>query len=301
MFRLSEDRLGLTHCMKNYPFRFLIFTLISFIASSGQAEAFETEKYSANPASITHGRPNLNCPQFQVFGYPTLSDSKILRRAFYTCRSGYAGLYDPAERTPLWIAEHLMKNNLQGIAEREFLDFIPDPDIPSGALPKPADYAKSGYDKGHMAPAADFKSSQTAMAETFQFANAIPQAPHSNRHTWKQLEDSTREVAYRRGEIYVISGPIFSDSPREKIRNSVSIPTAVFKILIDPKTKTMTGFVVPNSHSVDKEFRVYQVKVREIEKLTGLNFNPSLGQTEADRLEVTTGGDWLMPKGSLRR
>lgn len=288
-------RIGSILRMKDYLFVFLFFTSAGFWGLIGKAEAFE-----AATASVTQGTPNLSCPQFQVFGYPAMSDPKILRRAFYTCRAGYAGMYDPAERTPLWIAEHLLKSDLQGLAEREFLDFIPDPDIPRGALPKPGDYAKSGYDKGHLAPAADFKHSQTAMAETFQFANAVPQAPQSNRHTWKQLEDSTREIAYRRGEIYVISGPIFSEGQRAKLRNSVSIPVSVFKILIDPESRTMTGFIVPNSNSVDKEFRVYQVKVREIERLTGLNFNPALSQADADRMEVVAGGDWIMPKGNLR-
>src|SRR5690606_12062535 len=120
-------------------FIFSIFAFVSFIGSPGKTEAFEPAA-----SSVTQGTPNLNCPQFQAFGYPTVFDPKILRRAFYTCCSGYAGLYDPAERTPLWIAEHLIKSDLQGIAEREFLDFIPDPDIPRGALPKATDYAKSG-------------------------------------------------------------------------------------------------------------------------------------------------------------
>jgi len=68
------------------------------------------------------------------------------------------------------------------------MNFIADPDIPSGAMPKPSDYSKSGYDKGHMAPAADFKSSEAAMISTFQFANAVPQTPECNRH----LERSRR-------------------------------------------------------------------------------------------------------------
>jgi endonuclease G len=286
--------------MKNNFLASIVFILI--VSANVFAKVDSSGRDSVTPFnSVTQGTPNLGCPQFQIFGYPTTSDTKILRRAFYTCRSGYAGLYDPATRTPLWIAEHLLKSDLIGSAEREFLDFIPDPDIPIGALPQPADYLKSGYDKGHLAPAADFKNSQTKMAETFQFANAVPQVPNSNRHTWKQLEDSTREVAYRRGEIYIISGPIFTANPRTKLRNSVSIPNAVFKILVDPKTRTMTGFVVPNVTTVSKEFRVYQIKVREIEKLTGLDFNPQLKRSDADKLEAVDGGDWLMPKSRSNR
>lgn len=162
-------------------------------------------------------------------------------------------------------------------------------------MPRPNEYSKSGYDKGHMAPAADFKSSEAAMVATFMLANAVPQTPESNRHIWKDLEESTRELAYRRGELYVISGPIYTITPRIKLKETVSIPDATYKILIDPKAKSMTGFIVPNTNNPGKDFRNYQVKVREIEKRTGLNFNSLLTSAEADKLEVATGGDWIMP------
>lgn len=246
-------------------------------------------------SSVTHGKPNHSCPQFQIYGYPSTTDIKILRRSFYTCRVGYAALYDPAERTPLWVAEHVKKINFSGNAERDELDFISDIDIPSGALPHPSDYAGSGFDKGHMAPAANFKSSQLAMNATFRFANAIPQTPQSNRGVWKQLEDATRDLAIRRGDLYVITGPIFIEPLRTKLKGRVSIPNATFKILIDPKHASMTGFVIPNTSSPGKNFRIYQVKVREIEKLTGLNFNPNLPRAIADKMEAVNGGDWPMP------
>ena len=266
------------------------------ISSATSAKDSRTDVNINNAvSSVTQGKPNTQCPQFQVYGYPTTTDIKILRRAFYTCRTGFAGLYDPSERTPLWIAEHIVKSNLAGNADRGGMDFIADTDIPLGAMPKPADYAKSGFDKGHMAPAADFKNSEAAMIATFQFSNAVPQTPESNRHIWKDLEESTRELANRRGELYIITGPVYSTTPRLLLKNRVSIPDATYKILIDPKEKSMTGFVVPNTNNPGKDFRTYQMKVREIEKLTGLNFNSSLTQSESDKLEATTGGDWIMP------
>lgn len=276
----------------------LLCLISSCVQAKGPVRA--TEFGSSTESSVTQGRPNTQCSQFQIFGYPAVSDPKILRRGFYTCRSGYAGFYDPAERTPLWIAEHLVKSDLAGNADRNGLDFIADPDIPSGAMPRLSDYSKSGYDKGHMAPAADFKRSEVAMIATFQFANAVPQTPESNRHIWKDLEESTRELANRRGELYVITGPIYSTAPRLKLKDRVSIPAATYKILIDPKAKTMTGFVVPNTNNPGKNFRAYQVKVREVEKRTGLDFNSTLPSAEADKLEVVTGGDWIMPSARSR-
>jgi len=272
----------------------LLFSLSSLVLA-------DTFSPTNKTTSVTQGKTNSNCPQFQAFGYPSTTNSKIVRRGFYTCRIGYAGLYDPAEKTPLWVAERLTKRSFAANAERDQLDFIPDPDIPYGALPFNSDYEGSGYDKGHLAPAADFKSSQAAMNATFQFGNAVPQTPQSNRGVWKQLEDATREVASRRGELYVITGPVYSGSTRVKLKNRVSIPNAVFKILIDPKRASMTGFVVPNNSLLGKDFRIYQVKVREIEKLTGLDFNPNLSRALADKMEAANGGDWIMPGEKSRQ
>lgn len=277
--------------------RFLLLGL-AFLSGISFADALTQEV-----PSVTQGKPNIKCPQFQVYGYPSTTDKKILRRGFYTCRIGYAALYDPAERIPLWVAEHVRRSNFSGNAERDELDFVPDFDIPSGAMASPSDYAGSGFDKGHMAPAANFKSSQAAMNATFRFANAVPQAPQCNRGIWKKLEDATRELAIRRGDLYVVTGPIFFGATRNRLKNRVSIPDATYKILIDAKSNSMTGFVIPNSSSPGRKFRNYQVKVREIEKLTGLNFNPNLSRTMADKMEVVNGGDWPMPgdKSWLKR
>jgi endonuclease G len=270
----------------------LLCSLAAYIFLS--SDTSHADSLFTGTSSVTQGRPNLACPQFQVYGYPSTTDKKILRRGFYTCRVGYAALYDPAERTPLWVAEHIRKRNFSGNAERDELDFLPDIDIPSGALARSSDYAGSGYDRGHMAPAADFKSSQLAMNATFRFANAVPQTPQSNRGVWKRLEDATRELSIRRGDLFVITGPVFFGSTRIKLKDRVSIPDATFKIIIDAKHSSMTGFLIPNSSSPNGDFRIYQVKVREIEKVTGLNFNPDLSRTVADKMEAVEGGDWTM-------
>lgn len=278
----------------------LRFLLLGLALLSGISFA---DAFIAEMPSITQGKPNIKCPHYQVYGYPSTTDKKILRRGFYTCRVGYAALYDPAERTPLWVAEHVRKGNFSGNAERDELDFIPDFDIPSDVIASSSDYASSGFDKGHMAPAANFKSSQAAMNATFRFANAVPQTPQSNRGIWKKLEDATRELAIRRGDLYVVTGPIFFGSTRKKLNHRVSIPDATYKILIDSKRNSMTGFIIPNNSSPGKNFRIYQVKVREIEKLTGLNFNPNLSRAMADKMEAVNGGDWPMPgdKAWLKR
>jgi len=255
---------------------------------------------------VTQGRPNTACSQFQSYGYPETSDAKILRRAFYTCRAGYAGMFDPAEKTPLWVAEHLTKDTVNGHANRKGMDFAEDPQIPHGAQGHRDDYKHSGFDMGHMAPAADFRYSDGAMNQTFLLSNAVPQEPSHNRGIWANLEGAVREMAARRGELYVITGPIYAGSSQKieqgrKVSSGegVVIPTALYKVIVDHARKEMTAFIIPNNAQQGDDPARFQVNVRDVERVTGLNFNPSLARAEADRQEVG-GGSWVIPKVRIK-
>lgn len=249
--------------------------------------------------STTQGHSNSDCPQFQAYGYPQTSDAKIQRRAFYSCRAGYAGMYDPAEKTPLWIAERLSAKQMDGRANRKGLDFNEDPQIPFGANARLEDYKRSGYDKGHMAPAADYRLSQELMNQTFLLSNAVPQNPDHNRGIWANLEAGVREMTARRGELYVVTGPVYLNAHRTKIGRGVSVPDAIFKVVVDSNTHEMTAFIIPNRADVGDDPGRYQVNVREVEHATGLNFNPDLGRADADRFEVG-GGNWMLPRVRVR-
>lgn len=249
--------------------------------------------------STTQGRPNGDCPQFQTYGYPQSSDAKIQHRSFYSCRAGYAGMYDPAEKTPLWIAEHLSARQMDGRANRKGVEFNEDPQIPSGANARLEDYKRSGYDKGHLAPAGDYRASQELMNNTFLLSNAVPQNPDHNRGIWANLEASVREMTARRGDLYVITGPVYSNTHRSKIGRGVSVPDALYKVVVDSSTHEMTAFIIPNRADVGDDPGRYQVNVREVERATGLNFNPNLGRADADRLEVG-GGNWMLPRVRVR-
>lgn len=245
--------------------------------------------------SITQGQPNTGCPQFQIYGYPRPVNAQTRSRAYYTCRLGYAGLYDPQEKTPLWIAEHLDANYLGGRADRKGMAFREDPQIPAAQDAQPDDYRGSGFDKGHMAPAADFHASRPAMEQTFLLSNAVPQNPANNRGIWANLEAGVREWTARRGELYVITGPIYGNAARQKIGRGVSVPDALFKVVVDGTRREMTAFVIPNRADLGDDPSRYQVRVRDVERMTGLDFNPSLSRSDADRLE-SAGGDWLLPR-----
>ena len=199
---------------------------------------------TANPSagmSVAQGHSNTDCPQFQAYGYPQTTDERIRHRAFYACRPGYAGMYDPAEKTSLWIAERLSSSAISGRASRKGIDFDEDPQIPSGANARLEDYRGSGYDKGHLAPAGDYRANQALMNQTFLLSNAVPQNPDHNRGIWANLEASIREMTARRGDLYVITGPVYTNPRRSKIGRGVSVPDALYKVVVDVGRHEMTA------------------------------------------------------------
>ena len=94
-------------------------------------------------------------------------------------RKGYTLSYNADYKTPQWVAWELTKKETKG-KEGRTDKFLPDPDV-RGAKAYTGDYTKSGYDRGHMAPAADMKWSKQAMEESFYMSNICPQNPNLNR------------------------------------------------------------------------------------------------------------------------
>ena len=239
-------------------------------------------------SSATQGHENINCPQFVPFGFPKSYDEKIIRRAFHLCQKAYSSFFDPATKTPLWVAEHLKSDSLDGNAKR-MDNFKKNPLIPAAAQPSSSDYSKSNFDQGHMAPAADFKNDQAEMAQSFFFTNIIPQNPDNNRNAWNKLETLIRIYAKERGEIFVMTGPLFlkNNGKTKETVTAPMIPSHIFKIIIDPKSLESFAIILPND-SIDihfnnnslsdwqNYFKNYLYPISEVEKYSGFNFNPQI-------------------------
>lgn len=225
------------------------FVLCSMFAFSMLAERAFAE-------TVVQGGLNPSCPQFAPFGYPAAVDKKVVRRAFHICRKAYSAYFDPATKTPLWVAEKITADSADG-AEPRTNDFREDPDLPRGASPKLDDYKRQGlpngrrpYDRGHMAPAANFMDDSVAMSESFYLSNMVPQDPQSNRSgPWRKLETKTRYWAKSRGSIYVISGPIYKDGERSETigKSRVMVPSHLYKVVIDAQRGMAVAFIVPNA------------------------------------------------------
>ena len=99
-------------------------------------------------------------------------------------RKGYTVTYDGRTKTALWVYEELTRNSLDGDVDRNQFHFLQDPDIPAVIRSTPEDYRRSGFDGGHLAPAADHQSSKIEMRETFYLSNIAPQLSWFNRGYW---------------------------------------------------------------------------------------------------------------------
>ena len=191
---------------------------------------------------------------------------------------GYTTAYDADYKTPQWVAWSITSEQAQGTIKRSD-NFAPDPDV-RGAKAYPSDYTNSGYDRGHMAPAADMKWSKKAMDESFYMTNMCPQTKNLNRGDWKALEELERQWAVSQGCVSIAAGPIYKASRPKRIgANKVAVPDAFFKvILVDyPKAPKAYAFVFENKAG-HRDLSSYQLSVNELEERTGMDFFPGLSE-----------------------
>lgn len=180
-----------------------------------------------------------------------------------------------------WVYYKLNSRLLKGITKRSN-NFRSDPKIISGSA-KVSDYRKSGYDRGHLAPAGDMKSSQCAMSESFFMSNISPQLPSFNRGGWKKLESLVRFWA-KDSEIHIVTGGILNKSLSKIGSSGVSVPDYFYKIIFDHDECKMIGFVMPNK-KITIELQSYVKTIDEIEELTCIDFFCNLEDYIEDELE----------------
>lgn len=199
---------------------------------------------------------------------------------------GFALSYDSDFKTPQWVAWQLTAAEVEG-GEPRASKFLPDPDV-RGAQAYTSDYTRSGYDRGHMAPAADMKWSAQAMKESFYLTNVCPQNRNLNRGDWKDLEELTRAWATRYGVVSVAAGPIYDTAtPRRIGANKVAVPDAFFKVLLVdyPKAPKAYAFVFKNEAG-SRPLTYYQLTVDEVEERTGMDFFSALPDDVENRIEA---------------
>ncbi|MDH5598865.1 MAG: DNA/RNA non-specific endonuclease, partial [Cyclobacteriaceae bacterium] len=135
---------------------------------------------------------------------PCTNSGEIITHTNYSL--SYCEKHEQAE----WVYYWLTPDRILGDAKRNDR-FKEDPDVFTGSS-KLSDYKGSGFDRGHLCPAADNKNSDITMAESFYMSNMSPQLPAFNRGIWKQLEEQFRVWALDSEGLYVVTAGILSDS-----------------------------------------------------------------------------------------
>ena len=225
---------------------------------------------------------------------PADSGGEVIRHA------GFSLSYNEDWEQAEWVAYLLEREKLQQKWTKREDSFREDPMVSTGSADG-YDYRGSGYDRGHLAPFADFAYDAALADETFYMSNISPQARQFNQGVWRELEEVTRDWAKRFKRLYVVAGPVTTVAPKGYIgRNTrVAIPTAYFKVLLDlddPERKGI-GFVIPNEVSFEP-LPTYAMSIDEVEAITGLDFFPELMPgREEDELEAVGNPDlWRFSK-----
>ncbi|MDQ3059541.1 MAG: DNA/RNA non-specific endonuclease [Pseudomonadota bacterium] len=218
------------------------------------------------------------CPQHFVAGQsPVITNTKFQARTQEICFLAFAVLHSGVSRTPLYAAEHLTRENLKKAKALSRKDsFHAEDALPKRDRAELDDYARSGYDRGHMAPNADF-ANRKAQAESFSLANMVPQVHANNAGVWAGIEGAARGLATGEGELYVITGPAFIGSKLKKIGN-VLVPTHLWKVIYSPAQKRAGAYLVKNEDTQDYE----ALTVAQLEKKIGVSLLPGMPQKIRD-------------------
>lgn len=213
------------------------------------------------------------CDEMVAWGMPKVSqynEPPIL------CRQMYVIKHNDEKRTAWWAAERLLGSQ-QRLYSKRINAFKADPDLPEDVAAKPSYYDGSQCDMGHLAPVGNMYVNPSAMLESFYMSNIIPQVPSNNRAGWRSLENYVRRQAISRGEVYVITGPIYQANAGVTItcKTSIPVPTHMFKIIYDLKTNEALSFVVPNIPIKKADLIHFISDIATVEQLTGINFFPN--------------------------
>ena len=185
--------------------------------------------------------------------------------------TGYTVSYNAETKIPNWVAWTLTPERFEETVSR-YDKFLPDPEVANPVTTE--DYKRSGYDRGHLCPAADNKWNEQAMRESFYMTNVCPQDHNLNRGDWKELEEACRDWTMENGRLYVVAGPVlYRGQHRHTGQSRVTVPEAFYKVVFCPEPLKAIGFIYKNK-SGNRPLDAYVNSVDEVERITGIDFFP---------------------------
>ena len=269
-----------------------------------QLSQVEKQKDSLNTLIESYKLKNI-INQLKNIGIPKLepTDTLITHSAMVLV---YSEKYEQAK----WVA-HIITPDIKTGNFGRTNDFRPDTMIKTGSAVEQDYFIKEllpdstykydgfGYDRGHLAPSADFRWSKKALSESYLYSNMSPQVGELNREGWAELENMLRSyVIHNNTPIFVVTGPVLNDSLIKIDRgiNKVSIPKYYFKIAFDLKNKKAIAFLMPNE-MLTYPVISYSKSINDIEKITGIEFFYKLPNELKENIKKQNKPrDWLVGK-----
>ncbi|MGC6432679.1 MAG: DNA/RNA non-specific endonuclease [Crocinitomicaceae bacterium] len=210
---------------------------------------------------------------------------KIVNHLAYTL--SYNEKYHQAN----WVAYLLTKKELVKRSKRSN-NFKSDPKIYHTDFSD--DYYKSGFDRGHLAPAADMSFSKEVMEESFYYSNMSPQTPSFNRGIWRKLEEKVRIWTQLHDSMYIVTGPLFDSSMQVIGDDKVAVPIGYYKALLQKRKDHWSGigFLLPNK-GTKSSLRSFVLSIDSLEHRVGYNFFYLLDDEVENKVEQEVViGEW---------
>ncbi len=209
-------------------------------------------------------------------------------------------VYSEKHEQPKWVS-HIITTDIRDRTEGRSNDFRVDSSVSTGTATESDYFLKTlktdgtyaydgfGYDRGHLAPSADFRWSAQALSESYYYSNMSPMLADFNRDSWAKLEDLFRSYIYRNPEtqLYIVTGPVLSDDlPKiPRAQNNVTIPKHFFKVALDFTNNRAIAFILPNAKN-ENPLESYAVSIAEVEVITGIDFFHQLSDDVEAKLEA---------------
>jgi endonuclease G len=267
--------------MKNsLAFKIILCLIFSTMTISCRKELDSSLEPKVSTGSIEKNETSIQTDNTEFNFLPSSTTNQVVKHKYYSL--SYNEAFEQAE----WVAYELKGIKAYHDYDRPF--FIEDEKVKTGSADW-RNYKRSGYDKGHLCPAGDMKFSKEAYDETFLTSNISPQKHNFNNGIWNTLEQKVRYWAVKYDGIYVVTGGVLNGNLKTIGEEDVAVPEYFYKVLLDTSRDEykMIGFLVP---AVDSKKPLYEfvVPVDEIEKMTGIDFYPSLNDKIENSLEKSS-------------
>jgi len=196
----------------------------------------------------------------------------------------YTSCYSDHFKNTVWAIHQLEREQVLGHQKRTN-NYRVDIRVSNGV--QASDYRRTGFDRGHLVPAADMKKDYSSMSQTFYMTNMSPQRPEFNRGIWSVLEKKIRRdfvATKQNGNVFVYTGMILSDK-LPTLTCQAAIPEWFYKVIYNQTNHSVKSYLIDNHRYSSSELESFRVSVDRIEELTGLDFFSFLPISEQNLLE----------------